>query len=292
MMNYILRRAFKRSAALLAVLVFILIAAGCSSITKPPHMDIYVYDDCGSCESELPGCGECKEVMAAENMATTTFRDEIQKKRITYKVINLRTEKDAYDEYLALSDRLGISKEDRNRFPVFYVDGEPFIGMDSWDMAVEAARTQKGTFYFGAYNSANKSEASKGEDEEEEAVHIQPRNDRGTLTKNDSVVIYFYKTWCPYCKELEPLLDGIPEKITLPDGTTSTVRLYSYDKEVPEDMEIVKQYYEYLKIPEDRQFVPMIVIGSEALFLRDEIVPNLMNMLVQGKGRDTVLLEK
>ncbi len=289
MMKHILRRAFKRSAALLAVLVFMLIASGCSAITKPPHMDIYVYDDCGSCESELPGCGECKEVIAAENMATTTFRDELKKKRITYKVINLRTEKAANDEYLALSDRLGISKEDRNRFPVFYVDGEPFIGMDSWDTAVEAARTQRGTFYFGV-NSGDKADSS--EDEEEETVHIQPRNDRGTLTKNDSVVIYFYKTWCPYCKELEPLLDGLPETITLPDGTASTVRLYSYDKEIAEDMEIVKQYYEYMKIPEDRQFVPMIVIGNEALFLRDEIVPNLMNMLIQGKGRQTVLLEK
>ena len=45
------------------------------------------------------------------------------------------------------------------------------------------------------------------------------------IFETDSLVYYFYKDYCPYCRAIEPLMAGLPQQITLPDGTTSNVRL-------------------------------------------------------------------
>ena len=50
------------------------------------------------------------------------------------------------------------------------------------------------------------------------------------ISETDSVIYYFYKDYCPWCKQLEPLTAGLPKEITLPDGTTSRVKLICLNK--------------------------------------------------------------
>lgn len=111
------------------------------------------------------------------------------------------------------------------------------------------------------------------------------------IEENDSLVYYFYKDYCGFCMELSPLISGLPEEITLSDGTVSRVRLVALNKVEDEALEIINDYYEVHDIAGDRRYVPAIVIGDRYLFLRDEIIDHLMDALVRGEGLDTPLLD-
>ena len=111
------------------------------------------------------------------------------------------------------------------------------------------------------------------------------------ISENDSVIYYFYKDYCPWCKQLEPLTAGLPDKITLPDGTVSNVKLICLNKVEDRYLEIITEYYESHNIPEERRFVPAIVIGDKYLFTYEEITPELMKALVAGDGVKTPLLD-
>ena len=112
------------------------------------------------------------------------------------------------------------------------------------------------------------------------------------VSESDSLVYYFYKDYCSYCRELSPLMSGLPAEINLPDGTVSRVRLAALNKVEEEAYGIITDYYEDHDIPEDRRYVPAVVIGDRYLFLYDEITDQLMDALVQGDGLDTPLLDR
>ncbi|MBR3494219.1 MAG: hypothetical protein IKH38_02215 [Clostridia bacterium] len=119
------------------------------------------------------------------------------------------------------------------------------------------------------------------------------------ISETDSLIYYFYKDYCPYCRELEPLTAGLPKAITLPDGRQSAVKLVCLKKNTAEgevaDPEkdpaaVIARYYEEHAIPEERQYVPALVIGDRYLFTRTEVVPQLLEALVAGEGLNTPLL--
>lgn len=119
------------------------------------------------------------------------------------------------------------------------------------------------------------------------------------ILAEDSLIYYFYKDYCPYCKELDPLIAGLPKAITLPDGRTSAVKLVCLKKNTAEGevadpakdpANIIAAYYRDHNVPEDRQLVPALVIGDRYLFTRNEIIPQLLDALVQGEGLKTPLL--
>ena len=111
------------------------------------------------------------------------------------------------------------------------------------------------------------------------------------LSETDSVIYYFYKDYCPWCKQLEPLTAGLPEQITLPDGTKSDVKLVCLNKVEDKYLEIITRYYDEHDIPEEKRYVPAMVIGDQYLFLAEEIVPQLMPLLMEGEGLKTPRLE-
>lgn len=106
----------------------------------------------------------------------------------------------------------------------------------------------------------------------------------------DSLVYYFYKDYCPYCAQLNPLMAGLPEKIILPDGTASPVKLIALNKNEPAAAEIIAAYYSNFDVPEDRRYVPAVVIGQRYLMPGSEIIDQLMDALVSGEGLLTPLL--
>ena len=112
-----------------------------------------------------------------------------------------------------------------------------------------------------------------------------------TITTSDSMIYYFYKDYCPYCRELEPLTAGLPKQITLADGTTSNVKLICLNKVEEDIFKIITDYYETHEVPAERQYVPALVIGDRYLFLKTEIVGQLMEALVAGEGLKTPMLD-
>ena len=55
--------------------------------------------------------------------------------------------------------------------------------------------------------------------------------------------------------------------------------------------QIISEYYVKNHIPEERQYVPAIVIGDQYLFLDEEIVDQLMDALIAGEGLNTPLID-
>lgn len=122
----------------------------------------------------------------------------------------------------------------------------------------------------------------------------QPKSDSifgDAISTSDSLIYYFYKDYCPYCRELEPLTSGLPTLITLPNGKNSTVKLICLNKVEDKFFRIIDDYYERYHVPTERQYVPAIVIGNRYLYLKTEIVDQLMEALVAGEGLITPMLD-
>ncbi len=111
------------------------------------------------------------------------------------------------------------------------------------------------------------------------------------IAATDSLIYYFYKDYCPWCRQLEPLTAGLPKQITLPDGTQSAVKLVCLNKVEEPMLQVITEYYEQHEVPEDKQYVPAIVIGDRYLFAGEEIIGQLMDALMAGEGLTTPLLD-
>lgn len=125
-------------------------------------------------------------------------------------------------------------------------------------------------------------------------VPYTPKSDSAfgdAIAETDSVIYYFYKDYCPWCRQLEPLTAGLPKEITLPDGTKSHVKLICLNKVEDRFLQIITGYYEQYSVPEERRLVPAIVIGDRYLFAGEEIVGQLMDALMAGEGLKTPLLD-
>lgn len=111
------------------------------------------------------------------------------------------------------------------------------------------------------------------------------------VSASDSVIYYFYKDYCVYCRELEPLTAGLPKTVTLPDGVQSAVKLICLNKVEETSLQVITDYYEAHGVPENERYVPAIVIGDRYLFLGREIIDQLMDALLAGEGLNTPLLD-
>ena len=133
---------------------------------------------------------------------------------------------------------------------------------------------------------------SESESKKEQFLYTPKSNSQyGDLISNeDSLIYYFYKDSCPYCSELSPLMGGLPDQITLPDSSVSKVKLTCLNKNEDEYARIITEYYEEHNIPEERRYVPAVVVGNRYLFLCEEISNQLMNALVDGEGLETPVL--
>ena len=107
----------------------------------------------------------------------------------------------------------------------------------------------------------------------------------------DSLVYYFYKEYCPYCAAIEPIMAGLPAQLTLPDGALSTVKLVCLNKNDPAMAELIDNYYAEYSVPEDKQFVPAVVVGDRYLMPGREIIDQLMDALTAGEGLLTPVID-
>lgn len=111
------------------------------------------------------------------------------------------------------------------------------------------------------------------------------------IAESDSLIYFFYKDYCPWCRQLEPLMGGVPKQVILPDGTVSPVKLVCLNKVEEPMLQVITAYYEQHAVPEEEQYVPAVVIGDKYLFAGEEIVSHLMEALMAGEGQRTPLLD-
>ena len=126
------------------------------------------------------------------------------------------------------------------------------------------------------------------------AVPYTPRSTAAfgeEVAPTDSLVYYFYKDYCPWCRQLEPLMAALPGEIPLPDGTMSAVKLVCLNKVEEQALKIITAYCDAHDVPEERRFVPAVVVGDRYLFAGEEIIDGLLDALLAGEGLRTPLLD-
>ncbi len=271
------------------LMVFILFTSSLSPVMAEPVSSLentsiplyaYIYDPCGGCASADPGCRECLQVLQTVETLGQLFKEEIKDHKVHIVVRNI-LHQNYMEEYQETFKAFQVEEELYQRVPQYFIGqpeyGEVVIGVGQEDFLVEA--------FHKVYNQTPKEEKNSAK---KESI-IQRADAIETIEPNDSVLLYFYKENCPYCVELDPLFSALPSQIPLHKGTESSLRFIAIDKNDPKGLEMIQQYYELLKIPEDRQYVPMIIIGEKDLFLKEEIVPMLLPALFQGEGEKTPL---
>lgn len=110
------------------------------------------------------------------------------------------------------------------------------------------------------------------------------------IAPGDTLIYYFYRETCPYCRIIDGMTSGLPEEITLPDGSRSPVRLIALNKSNEEEMAAIQRYYDEHGLGEDRQYVPSIIIGDRYMMGTEEI-HDFISALLSGEGLTTPLLD-
>ncbi len=131
---------------------------------------------------------------------------------------------------------------------------------------------------------------------EEETEDYHPKSNTGIdadVDAGDSLVYYFYRPTCRYCSErADMIIAGLPEEITLADGSKSKIRLVALNKSDPDEGAIIQAYYERKGIPEERQLVPTLIIGESYLCGSVEIKNSFLTLLLSGEGRQTPYIDE
>jgi len=113
--------------AILAVLIILSAFFSTASVNQerraPVRLTVYLYDDCGGCGANNPGCGECKDIDRYHNIIKKQFGERLYDGGIEYRMYNCRLDVNENNR-LALGERYGVPEALRNVRPVAYIGGE------------------------------------------------------------------------------------------------------------------------------------------------------------------------
>lgn len=268
----------KRQLAKPLTICLLCLLLGQQAFAAPVVLTAYLYDPCGGCAGIIPGCGDCEEELALSNRLSMLLTEPLNGGSAVLRLRNMLD--DVYQaEYLDILAQHGEAGR-KNELPMFTIGEGEAASLLFGEAGIEALPEA-----LDAAISARPPEEAK----DLPVYALTRRDDPSGVQPGDSVIVYFYKEACPYCLELAPLIEALPDTITLPDGETSAVRFLALNKNIPEEMAVVQAYYEALDIAEERQLVPMMIIGDTDLFLYEEIVPQLLPLLLGGDGTGTPL---
>ncbi len=110
------------------------------------------------------------------------------------------------------------------------------------------------------------------------------------IAPTDSLVYYFYREACGHCISMKPFVEGIPDHITLPDGTVSAVKFIPINSRDAVLRPVVLQAYADYGVAEDAQQVPAIIIGDRCIMMPTDIYQHFYAALLAGEGLTTPLL--
>lgn len=273
----------KKCCVCFVLALFLLSSAFVQAEKKPPLvLRVFLYDPCGGCATADPQCRDCPIINAFFARLSAMFKSEIDEGKIEIRIRNVLYKNFQAEHELYLKN-FAVSEKSPKTPPQY------FVGEAGWGECI--LKEEEGAKLPEMVQRVLKKMPSDGRaviKREVKGDLLQPRSDAiDDIKDDDSLVVYFYKDYCPYCMEIKALMEGLPEFIYLKGGRKSRVRLVSLEKQDPRQMQVVQKYYDKLFVHPDRQFVPMVVIGKETLFLGEEIVPNLLQLLIEGEGQKT-----
>jgi len=97
--------------------------AGGSINAEPVLLHVYLFDRCGGCGSDNPGCGECKDVNRTHDTIKGQLGDRLYNGTIVYRILNCRYTANE----IACKERgeqYGVPVELMNFRPITYIGTE------------------------------------------------------------------------------------------------------------------------------------------------------------------------
>ena len=95
---------FKRCLALMVILALCMLGTGTvAEEATPTDIIIFLFDRCGGCGVDSPGCGECKDILKAHGVVKEQLGDRIYDGTLTLRLYNCRYKeyREMLAEYLA-----------------------------------------------------------------------------------------------------------------------------------------------------------------------------------------------
>lgn len=252
----------RKFATFTALFAAFCLAVGCASKT-PPAIPMYFFHDtaCASCD----GAEEFLTVFDA------ALGDEKQKHPYILEIYNTFTT-DGNEKYHQILADADITPADAAP-PVLIVNGTALCGMEAiqknlLEHFLSAAQT-------AATPAAQRCLVEKA-DAENLFADIEPN-------ATDSVAVYFYRITCDECNETEPVLDALPQTLTI-DGKKSPVTLYPLNTRVGSNRERIAAMFRAYHVPEKDQMVPIVFLREGYLAGYAEISAHLQQRLQNGDG--------
>jgi len=271
---------WKKLSATALVVIIIFVAAPLSATAGDPFVVDVFFRNYG-----MEECSHCADVdipleRTIRISVRRVFSQGIDNGQIVFNYFNLYEN----EEYSAmLSERAylaGVDAESIGRSPAFFTQDNHYFSGDDAIINLLVHTESLGITI---------ERVTRDIPHMPEGTVISPRHDDPyNISVTDSVVVYFYTPWCPFCYQIAPIMDNLPEYVII-NGQRSNVRLISYNRDIPEHHDIIWDYHEMLNIPEARRFVPLVLIGDRNLFLYNEVSTYLLPALEAGEGLTTPL---
>lgn len=230
---------------------------------------IYFYENaCGSCNPE-------QEFIELFNQLVGEERKGIELDLLMYNTFHDRGSK-LIREYFKEYD---VPKAKQSNTMVFI--GDSYLSGQS-----EIESRLKGEFLEVISSIAqNSSKDSLNE------ISSKEKSNQGMLLKAPSlkkgmeletqIIQYFHVTACSSCLEVEKFLDTIQNK---------NIKINEYNISQPENLDLVKQYFDAYRVSEEDQSVPIIFIGDTYLSGEKTIKESLVNAIDEGQGIGTPII--
>lgn len=122
-------------------------------------------------------------------------------------------------------------------------------------------------------------------------VFSQVKQETAVDVGNQTIILHFNVTACRECEEVSNILNSLEDGYLVELGDKhvySHVVLKEFNIGEPENLELVKKYFEIYKVPEREQSVPIIFIGDTYLSGREAIQQKLVNKIKRGEGINTL----
>jgi hypothetical protein len=94
-----------------------------SAKAGPVLLTIYLYDQCGGCESEGPGCGRCKDMDRVQGAVRSQLGDRLYDGSIEYRTFNSRT-RVHFIGHIERCERYGVPADMQNIQPAAFIGAD------------------------------------------------------------------------------------------------------------------------------------------------------------------------
>ncbi len=247
-----------------------------SETVKKPQMTIsYFYvNACGSCDEE----GKFRLWYDSIIGKLDDNTDVGLEMHNTFHGSDAKVMKEYLDEYKV--------PEEKRQVPILFINGTYLSGKDEIDAQLKPE-------FIKALQSNGQVAGSSGESPD---GAVSSGYGRYAVTKNkssDSILVYFYVPSCDDCSKVSKSLKTLKSRYAFEmDGReiVSGVVLKRYNAGDAANMQLLKDYFDYCKVPEKDQKVPIIFAGNEWFSGAEAIKNGLEKALSKGQGLGTIEL--